>query len=79
MEEHSQIVTLYLPADFEKDFADFKENIRNDSRINKLKLTKKDQLVSTALRVLMNWYNESRKKYYAELIKKREEKENATT
>jgi len=30
MEEHSQIVTLYLPADFEKDFADFKENIRND-------------------------------------------------
>ena len=79
MEEHSQIVTLYLPADFEKDFADFKENIMNDSRINKLKLTKKDQLVSTALRVLMNWYNESRKKYYAELIKKREEKENATT
>lgn len=73
MEEHSQIITVYLPANFEKEFEDFKEYIMHDERFDKL--TKKEQYVSLALRFLIKTYNNTRNNYYSELAKKREQKE----
>jgi len=80
MEEHAQVITLYLPADFEKEFADFKFHIENDIRIKKTKLTKKEQYVSLGLRTLMTWYNSARRTYYKQLAESRkDEKQNANS
>jgi len=79
MEEHSQIITVYFPADFEKEFDNFKEYITNDERFNKYKLTKKEQYVSLALRILIKNYNKNRSDYYLESAKKHEEKKTNTT
>lgn len=76
MEEHSQIITVYLPANFEKEFEEFKEYIIHDKRFDKL--TKKEQYVSLALRFLIQSYNNKRREYYLESAKKREDKEAET-
>ena len=68
-----KVITMYLPEDFEEEFESFKRNIAIDKRFEKYRKTKKEQHVSNAVRVLIKWYNNARKKFYLESAKKREE------
>lgn len=76
MTKGMQVITMYLPEDFEEDFESFKRNIVIDKRIEKYRKTKKEQYVSNAVRVLIKWYNNARKKFYLESANKREGIEN---
>ena len=73
MTKGMQVITMYLPEDFGEEFESFKRNIVIDKRLAKYRKTKKEQHVSNAVRVLIKWYNNARKKFYLESAKKREE------